>query len=375
MLADDDRAPPCHGPAKRAKLEDGSHGLPAANAENGEDEEYDEDVDGEEDPEEDLRWDFAGAMKNVVHGPQHGTYAPPGRASSGCAYAVHNSAATPVPQNGVIAGTLRLSDVPGSRLDYAVSLEVGVMLEGELYDGRSRSGFVRFARVMDMYETIVPAAQRGNGHAKRLVRAAFAVAHAYGLLVRPSCSYISETFLAASPAEEYDAWYGRRCDELLVFTCCPEGRALEERRRQLAQLPVAELTARCRHVGTKIGGAKYLNVERLLGHEFGPAAARRSSSLAGQEECRDRAGLGCGGCRACRGEGRAGWVHIGEAEMRAIEQESAPPPKLVRRRRVEEPPEPQRVPPHERCILFNCGPESAEWGPPAYMADGVPFVR
>ena len=41
-----------------------------------------------------------------------------------------------------------------------------------------------------------------------------------------------------------------------------------------------------------------------------------------------------------------------------------------RRRRTDEQPQPERVPPHERCILFNCGPESAEWGPPAYMADG-----
>ena len=62
------------------------------------------------------------------------------------------------------------------------------------------------------------------------------MAHTYGFLVRPSCSYISETFLAARPAEEYDAWYGRRCDELLLFTCCPEGKSLEERRRQLAQV-------------------------------------------------------------------------------------------------------------------------------------------
>ena len=365
-------------PAKRVKLEDSGRAVPAATVEKADndrsdkDEEYDEDVDGEDErelaPEALLAFEFADAMKTVEHEPQHGIYAPPARASSGCAYAVHNSAATPLPQNGVVSGTLRLSDVPGSRLEYAVSLEVGLMLECELYDERSGNGFVRFAHVMDMYETIVPASQRGKGHAKRLVRAAFAVAHAYGFRVRPSCTYISETFLAARPAEEYDVWYGRRCDELLLFSCCPEGKALEGRRRQLARLPMAELNSRCEEAGAKIGGAKYLMVERLLGLEFGTAAARRFSAFAGQETCRARKGLGCGGCRACRGDGRAGWVGISD------ELGDPPPPTLVRRRRADEHPHPERVPPHERCVLFNCGPESAEWGPPAYMADGFAYI-
>ena len=249
--------------------------------------------DGEEEfhggPEEVLVSEFADAMKNVVHEPQHGVYWPPARASFGCSYALYNSAATPVPFCGVVAGMLRLADVPGSRLDYAVALEVGSMLEGELHDEGSGCGFVRFARVMDMYETIVPPAHRGKGVAKRLVRAAFAVAHVYGFRVRPSCSYISETFLAARPAEEYDARRGRQCDELLLFTCCPEGKALEGRRRQLMRLPVAELKSRCEQAGVKIDarrGAKYFMVERLLAHEFGPAAARRSSFLAAQEKDR-----------------------------------------------------------------------------------------
>ena len=270
-----------HEPAKRAKIAESSHGRQTH--------------DGEEEfhggPEEVLVSEFADAMKNVVHEPQHGVYWPPARASSGCSYAVHNTASTPVPFGGVVAGMLRLADVPGSRLDYAVALEVGSMLEGELHDeGSGTMGFLRFARVMDMYETIVPPAHRGKGVAKRLVRAAFAVAHAYGFRVRPSCSYISETFLAARPAEEYDARRGRQCDELLLFTCCPEGKALEGRRRQLARLPVSELKSRCEQACAKIDGAKYFMVERLLAHEFGPAAARRSSTLAGQEKDRRAAG-------------------------------------------------------------------------------------
>jgi GNAT superfamily N-acetyltransferase len=342
---------PCHEPAKRVELEGSGHddGPAAADAED-EWEEGEEYEDGEMSPEELLEFEFSDAMKNVVHEPQHGNYAPPARASSGCAYAVHNRAARPLPQTGVVAGTLRLTDVHGSRLDYAVSLEVGLMLPNEFYDCKTGNGFVRFAQVMDMYETVVPPACRGQGHAKRLVRAAFAVAFAHNFLVRPSCSYISETFLAAHRAEEFDARLGRRCEELLLFTCCPEGKALEGRRRELAKLSVAALRARCQQVGANISGAKYLMVERLLGREFGAAAAHRFHAFAGQERCRVRAGLGCGGCRACRGEGGAGWVSDSDG---------------VRRRRDDE--QPDAIPPHERCVLFPDGPESAEWGPPAYM--------
>ena len=278
-----------HEPAKRAKIAESSHGRQTRDGELGPVGLMEQGTRTK--PEEVLVSEFADAMKNVVHEPQHGIYWPPARASSGCPWLpVYNGVTTPVPCFGVVAGMLRLADVPGSRLDYAVALEVGSMLEGELHDeGSGIIGFVRFARVMDMYETIVPPAHRGKGVAKRLVRAAFAVAHVYGFRVRPSCSYISETFLAARPAEEYDARRGRQCDELLLFTCCPEGKALEGRRRQLMRLPVAELKSRCEQAGVKIDarrGAKYFMVERLLAHEFGPAAARRSSTLAAQEKDR-----------------------------------------------------------------------------------------
>ena len=278
-----------HEPAKRAKIAESSHGRQTRDGELGPVGLMEQGTRTK--PEEVLVSEFADAMKNVVHEPQHGIYWPPARTSSGCPWLpVYNGVTTPVPICGVVAGMLRLADVPGSRLDYAVALEVGSMLEGELHDeGSGIIGFVRFARVMDMYETIVPPAHRGKGVAKRLVRAAFAVAHVYGFRVRPSCSYISETFLAARPAEEYDARRGRQCDELLLFTCCPEGKALEGRRRQLMRLPVAELKSRCEQAGVKIDarrGAKYFMVERLLAHEFGPAAARRSSTLAAQEKDR-----------------------------------------------------------------------------------------
>jgi len=58
---------------------------------------------------------------------------------------------------------------------------------------------------------------------------------------------------------------------------------------QHVRLPVAELKSRCEQASVKIDarrGAKYFMVERLLAHEFGPAAARRSSTLAAQEKDR-----------------------------------------------------------------------------------------
>ena len=137
-------------------------------------------------------------------------------------------------------------------------------------------GFRRFARVMDIYKTYVPPAERGKGHATRLARAAFAVAQEYGYLVRPSCSYISDTFLAAKPTFKDITCRTYLCDELLLFPCCPEGRGLEERRRFLASLSAADVKARCEDAGTsKISGPKPYLIEHLLGREFGPAAAAR----------------------------------------------------------------------------------------------------
>ena len=104
---------------------------------------------------------------------------------------------------------------------------------------------------MDIFETYVPPAERGNGHAKRLAKAGFAVAHAYGWLVRPSRSYIADTFLADTPTIQVSSLHTYKthtwgsswgCDELLLFPCCPDGKDLEPRRRSLAQECVLEAT-------------------------------------------------------------------------------------------------------------------------------------
>lgn len=49
--------------------------------------------------------------------------------------------------------------------------------------------------VMDMVHTYVPPSKRGSGIAALLCVAAFQHAQQHGLLVIPTCSYISDTFL------------------------------------------------------------------------------------------------------------------------------------------------------------------------------------
>ncbi|XP_038986633.1 acetyltransferase At1g77540-like isoform X2 [Phoenix dactylifera] len=55
-------------------------------------------------------------------------------------------------------------------------------------------------RRMDMVHTYVPRSKRGLGLAARLCVAAFTHAQRHSLLVIPSCSYISDTFLPRNPS-------------------------------------------------------------------------------------------------------------------------------------------------------------------------------
>ncbi len=55
--------------------------------------------------------------------------------------------------------------------------------------------YVRSAHVLDITHTFVPPEARGQGLAKHLANAAFAYARAQKLSVRPSCSYISGSYL------------------------------------------------------------------------------------------------------------------------------------------------------------------------------------
>ncbi|PKU84348.1 Acetyltransferase [Dendrobium catenatum] len=54
--------------------------------------------------------------------------------------------------------------------------------------------------VMDMLHTFVPRSKRGMGLAKHLCVAAFSHAQSRSMLVIPTCSYISDTFLPQNPS-------------------------------------------------------------------------------------------------------------------------------------------------------------------------------
>ncbi|KAI0507781.1 hypothetical protein KFK09_013909 [Dendrobium nobile] len=54
--------------------------------------------------------------------------------------------------------------------------------------------------VMDMLHTYVPRSKRGMGLAKHLCVAAFSHAQSRSMLVIPTCSYISDTFLPQNPS-------------------------------------------------------------------------------------------------------------------------------------------------------------------------------
>ena len=58
-------------------------------------------------------------------------------------------------------------------------------------------------QVMEMHHTEVPPAGRGRGVASQLCKAAFQYCHEAGVAVRPSCSYVSDTWLPSHP--EYKA--------------------------------------------------------------------------------------------------------------------------------------------------------------------------
>lgn len=71
-------------------------------------------------------------------------------------------------------------------------------LSYEVKPSRS-SGAEKKAEVLDLQHTFVPSSFRGQGVAARLCVAAFEYAKDKGLLVQPTCSYVSDTFLPRHP--------------------------------------------------------------------------------------------------------------------------------------------------------------------------------
>ena len=60
----------------------------------------------------------------------------------------------------------------------------------------------RSGQEIDLYHTYVPEVFRGRGVAERLCKAAFEYARAGGLMVIPSCAYISGAYLKRHPEYE-----------------------------------------------------------------------------------------------------------------------------------------------------------------------------
>ena len=280
-----------HSGAKRAKLEHEPYEEEMEKEEQVKVEENEAEDDEVECDEEQamLSVRFQKTMLGVVHEKKMGNLAQSRNTSSGCAYGGKSKPGiASQPLHGVVvSGQLKLNGVPGAHLDYTILAEVGHLLQGEFIDAREGAYFRKFAYVMDIWETYVPSRHRGRGLAQRLARAAFAVARAQGYLVRPSCTYISDTFLGAHPMDE------RRqpCEDVLLFSCCVEGRGLEPRRRALAALSAAQLKAECEQSvplpRIEISGSKKAIVERLLDREFGSAARQRERAIAGRRRCRE----------------------------------------------------------------------------------------
>ena len=60
----------------------------------------------------------------------------------------------------------------------------------------------RQGQTLDLYHTYVPEVFRGRGVAEQLCKAAFEHANTEGLMVIPSCSYISGAYLKRHPEYE-----------------------------------------------------------------------------------------------------------------------------------------------------------------------------
>ena len=90
-----------------------------------------------------------------------------------------------------------------------------------------------------------------------LARAAFRVAAEEGMVVYPSCSYISR-FVEKNP--EYRS--------ALALTATPTGSALTQRRSTLTKDVKPALVALCARHGISGAGLKQALVERVVAHEF-----------------------------------------------------------------------------------------------------------
>lgn len=185
--------------------------------------------------------------------------------SSGVQYCEAHPSATPLPLDDVISGRVVLEQRPECFLAYSTRLETGLCLPGELQEHAGKPCFVKFTRVMDIYETMIPEANRGHRLGEVLARAAFAIADAEGYRVDPSCTYIAHF---VSKFHQYQPQ--------LVLSTKPQ---LHARRAGLCKMKVKQVAAECEQAGLLKTGSKAALIERIIGHEFDRAPPQKSPAV------------------------------------------------------------------------------------------------
>lgn len=192
------------------------------------------------------------------------------------------SVASAAERDGIAAGTFELVGT-GAYLSYRV--ERVAAGEPVFCDGGVR--FTGEREVLDILHTYTPIAQRGRGLAQRLVAAAFHTARgrlslsrsavtrgrspapaSAGVLepmgsmkIRPSCTYVSDTFLRRPRNAEFLGHVEHAFTE--------PGLRAQARRRRLRAMKPEELAALAATAGGQQRWRKPVLIEWLIKHEFG----------------------------------------------------------------------------------------------------------
>ena len=140
--------------------------------------------------------------------------------------------------------------------------------------------FLFLRKVMEVFETYVPPHLRGWRVGDRLAQQAFQMVYDSGggglprFRLRPTCTFISGSFLRRHPTLPADCPEFRETASRLDFFSTPEGQAVTARRVALKALPVAQLKAMCQHrcFPTATAFRKPALIEFLIHSEYGDDA-------------------------------------------------------------------------------------------------------
>ena len=91
------------------------------------------------------------------------------------------------------------STIKDGRFFVEINTDKHKILQAELH-------YIKQGNVMDIHHTFVPEELRGKGLAEKLAKSAFDYAKKYNMKIKPTCSYIEDTFLKAFRI--YDVSYG-----------------------------------------------------------------------------------------------------------------------------------------------------------------------